>query len=130
MKDGKHVILYVDDDQDMLNSVRIVLESSGYLMVEAKSGEEGLKACRETKPDFIFVDLMMESLDSGIAFVKETSRAGVAAPVYLLSALGDQFDSLANPIQFGISGVFQKPIDFQAMLKTIRIHLNAPYAHQ
>ena len=42
MQDGKHVILYVDDDQDFLDSMRVLLEANGYKMLEAGSGEERL----------------------------------------------------------------------------------------
>ena len=51
MKDGKHVILYVDDDQDYLDTVRVILESGGYVMVEAHSAEEGLKTYKAVKPE-------------------------------------------------------------------------------
>ncbi|HNR13307.1 MAG TPA: response regulator [Thermodesulfobacteriota bacterium] len=124
MKDGKYVILYVDDDQDMLDSIRTVLESAGYIMIEARSGEEGIKVYRENNPDFIIVDLMMEEFDSGISLVKEINRAGVTAPVYMLSSVGDQFDSLTDRSELGLSGVFQKPINVQVLLQTIKNHLH------
>jgi len=47
MKDGSFVILCVDDDQDVLTSLRLILEKNGYAMVEAYSAEEGVRAYKE-----------------------------------------------------------------------------------
>ncbi len=71
MKDGKTVILYIDDDPDILSIVRIVLESEGFVMAEAPSAEEGLRAYKEKLPDLVIVDLMMEEVDAGTNFVRE-----------------------------------------------------------
>ncbi len=50
MKDGKHVILYVDDDPDFRDSMRTVLEANGYYFVDAASGEEGLRQFKSGSP--------------------------------------------------------------------------------
>ena len=76
MKDGKHVILCVDDDQDFLDSMRTIIESAGYIMEMASSAEQGLKKYKEVKPDIILVDLMMEEIDSGVTFVKDIKALG------------------------------------------------------
>jgi two-component system, OmpR family, alkaline phosphatase synthesis response regulator PhoP len=64
MKEGKHVILYVDDDRDFLDSTKLVLESKGFIVETAESAEEGLKAFKRCKPDLIIADLMMEEVDA------------------------------------------------------------------
>ena len=51
MQDGKPVILYIDDDQDFLDGMRVILEANGYLMVEALTAEDGLKVFRDEEPD-------------------------------------------------------------------------------
>ena len=120
MKNGSFVILCVDDDQDVLTSLRLILEKNGYAMAEAYSAEEGARVYRETKPDFVIVDLMMESVDAGRNFVKELQLLGNKAPVYMLSSVGD---SLAQNVQFsdlGLTGVFQKPVDVNTLLTTLR----------
>ena len=88
MSERKATILYVDDDQGLLDAMRAVLESSGYAMVEARSGEEGLQVYREQRPDFVIVDLMMEEVDAGTRLVKELKAEGNTAPIYLLSSVG------------------------------------------
>lgn len=123
MKDGKHVILYIDDDQDMLDSVRLILESNGYVMEEAGTAEEGLQKYKECAPDLIIVDLMMEEVDSGTNFTRELKLQNNKAPVYMLSSVGDQLNAEASYSDLGLSGVFQKPIDPKKLISTIKAKL-------
>jgi DNA-binding response OmpR family regulator len=120
MKEGKHVILYVDDDRDFLDSTKLVLESNGYLVETAESAEEGLKAFKRVKPDLIIVDLMMEEVDAGAGLIKELKLAGNTAPMYMLSSVGDQLNMSTDTSALGLSGVFQKPVSFDSLLRTLK----------
>ena len=123
MKDGKHVILCIDDDKDILDTLRIVLQENGYIMDEALSAEEGLKVYQEVQPDFIIVDLMMEEVDAGRNFVKELKIINNQAPVYMLSSVGNALTENINYAELGLTGVFQKPIDFDTFLTTLKTKL-------
>jgi DNA-binding response OmpR family regulator len=120
MKDGKYVILYVDDDQDMLDSLRIVLEANGYLMEEALSAEEGLGRYQACRPDFVILDLMMEEVDAGAHLAKDLKALQNQKPVYLLSSVGDQLHQTVDSVALGLTGVFQKPIKFDVLLATLK----------
>ncbi len=119
MQDGTNTILYVDDDQDMLDSVRLILESNGYNMEEAGSAEEGLRKFKQVKPDFVLVDLMMEEIDSGTNFVKELKAQGEKVPIYMLSSVGDQLNASTSYNDLGLSGVLQKPIAPKQLLSLL-----------
>jgi CheY-like chemotaxis protein len=123
MQDGKYVILAVDDDSDFLQAIRLFLEANGYIMVGARSAEEGLNVYKKTKPDLILVDLMMEEIDAGINFIKELKLLGNKAPVYLLSAAGDEMTDIIDYTRFGFSGVFQKPVKNERLLSVIKAKL-------
>ncbi len=125
MQDGKYVILYVDDDQDMLDAVRITLEANGYVMVEAISGEEGLKVYKETNPDFLLVDLMMEEVDAGTSFAKEMKLLSNRAPIFLLSSVGDSLDTNTDYSELSLDGVFQKPIHPKTLLSILKKKLGS-----
>ena len=56
MKNGKYLILCVDDDNDILEALRLRLNKAGYLTETALSAEEGLKKFKETQPDLIIAD--------------------------------------------------------------------------
>ena len=119
MKNNKYVVLYVDDDQDMLDSVRMVLEANGFIMEEASTAESGTRKFKECSPDFIIVDLMMEEVDSGINCVKEMKLLGNKVPVFMLSSLGNNLSDITDTSELGLAGVFQKPLDPEKLLKAI-----------
>ncbi len=123
MQNGKHVILAVDDDQDVLDALRMILEANGYTMVEAHSGEQGLRLYRESKPDLLVVDLMMEEVDAGTSFVRELRAQGNTAPVYMLSSVGDNLNANTDYSALGLSGVFQKPLNPDTLLSILRTRL-------
>lgn len=120
MRDGKPVILYVDDDQDFLDSMRAILEANGYVMEEAISAEVALRKFKAERPDLIIIDLMMEEVDSGISLVKDLRLLQNTAPIYMLSSAGDQLNLATNYAELGLDGVFQKPIQPKLLLKTLR----------
>jgi len=123
MLDGRHVILYIDDERDFRDAVRVILEAHGYHMVEAPTAEEGLRVYREAQPDLVIVDLMMEEVDSGTTFVKELQALGNRAPIYMLSSIGDRFIQNVDYASMGLAGVFQKPLDPQTLLGVLRMQL-------
>ena len=123
MKDGKYVILCVDDDPDFLESSRIFLEANDFVVETAPSAEEGLKTYHQCNPDLIIVDLMMEEVDAGTNLAKELKLANNKAPVYMLSPVGDQLNLSTDHSALGLRGVFQKPLDTKNVLKTIRAAL-------
>ncbi len=124
MQDGKHVILCVDDDQDVTDALRIVLESNDYIVVAAASAEDGLKAYKESSPDLMIIDLMMEEVDAGMAMVKDLKILGNTAPIYMLSSVGDSLSETTDCSALGLSGVFQKPIDNHTLLSTMKATLS------
>ncbi len=123
MKNGKYVILYVEDDQDLLDAMKMVLEHHGYLMIGTRTAEEGLKAYKASKPDLIIVDLMMEEIDAGTNLVKEMKALGNKAPVYMLSSVGDNLSTITNYAELGLSGVFQKPLDNNKLIAILKSKL-------
>ena len=120
MKDGKHVIMCVDDDQDLLDSMRIFLEKNGYAVIEANTAEEGVSLYKKEKPDFVLVDLMMEEVDAGTAMVKDLKAIGAEVPIYMLSSMGDTLSVSTPYSELGLSGVFQKPIDFNSLITILK----------
>ncbi len=123
MRDGKHVVLYVDDDPDMLDTIGMVVESAGYVFERAATAEEGLRRYKEVQPDFVIVDLMMEEVDAGTSLVKELKLIGNKAPVYMLSSVGDQLNMQTQYGDLGLTGVFQKPVSFETLKSTLKAKL-------
>ncbi|MBU0550916.1 response regulator [Myxococcota bacterium] len=124
MRDGKHVILCVDDDDDILESLQIILEASGYIVERASSAEEGLKRYKAVQPDLVLCDLMMEEVDAGTNFAKELRFLGNEAPVFMLSSVGDNLNRNIDYSALGLNGVLQKPIQPKTLLALLKVKLS------
>ncbi|MBL8730775.1 MAG: response regulator [Planctomycetes bacterium] len=117
------VILYVDDDRDFRDAVRVIIEAGGYRMVEADSAEQGLQVFKAERPDLVLVDLMMEEVDAGTRLVRKIQALGSKVPIYMLSSTGDGFVAAADYGALGLAGVFQKPIEPKVLLTALRAKL-------
>ena len=80
-------IAIVDDDPDILESLKIVLEANDYVVVTAESGEDGLRVYKEHHPDLLIVDLMMENADSGFILSRKIKNMYPETPVILATAV-------------------------------------------
>jgi two-component system nitrogen regulation response regulator NtrX len=120
MQDGKHVVLCIDDDRDIRDSLRIILEANGYIVVEAATAEEGTRVFQREHPDVIIVDLMMEEVDAGANFTKDLRLLGCKVPIFMLSSVGDSLTSMIDTDAMGLSGVLQKPISPDALLSVLK----------
>ncbi len=121
--DTGKTILIIDDDPDIRAATRIVLESAGFVVGEASTGEEGLKVAQKIKPDAILLDLMMETVDAGSKVSTHLKEAGFTAPIFLLSSVGDAVRYNIDAQELGLAGIFQKPIDHNVLLNTLKTEL-------
>lgn len=94
-------VLVVDDDVDFLETTEITLSSAGYEVATARSAEEGLSMARETRPDLIILDLMMEHSDAGFAFAHQIRRSPELAevPMIMVTSVAREGD-----FRFDLSG--------------------------
>ena len=123
MKDGKPLILYVEDDADFRDAMRTVLESHGYSVVEAATGEEGIRQFTAHQPDLVIVDLMMEEVDSGTSMVRDLKLAGCNVPILVASSVGDALQANTDYAELGLAGILQKPLDFDNLLALLESKL-------
>lgn len=123
MKDGKHVILGIDDDSDVLAYLQIVLEAEGFIFFGAESAEVGLQVFMEESPDAVIVDLMMEEVDAGVRFARELQIRRSDVPIFVLSSVGDNFNLTTDYSALGLAGIFQKPITKDTLLSVLNATL-------
>jgi DNA-binding response OmpR family regulator len=124
MKDGKFVILCIDDDQDVLLSQKIVLEARGYIVVTAPDAKQGLPAFEENRPDAVIVDLMMEEVDAGTTLVRQIKEIDRDVPIFMLSSTGDYLHGTLDTTGLGLAGIFQKPLNPNILLGLLQTRLN------
>jgi CheY-like chemotaxis protein len=69
MRQGK--ILIIDDDPDITEAMKIILESNGYEVANAPDGTQGMKRLKEARPDLIILDVMMGTSQEGFELSRE-----------------------------------------------------------
>jgi DNA-binding response OmpR family regulator len=102
-------ILSIDDQPDIRKLIRMTLEFKRFNVIEADSGEAGLRLARSHRPDAILLDVMMPGLD-GLA-VSQTLAADPELskiPVVMLTAL-DRDDDVAAGLRTGVKAYLTKP---------------------
>ncbi|MCU0822393.1 MAG: response regulator [Spirochaetes bacterium] len=115
----KKTILVIDDDSAILDSIGMILESSGYDAITARTSAEGLEAFNKKRPDLVLCDMMMERIDEGMKIIAEMKRIDKTTPVFLLSSIGNATGDNIDVMGLGFSGIFQKPVDLDNMLAVI-----------
>ncbi|MBU1599347.1 response regulator [bacterium] len=113
-------ILVVDDDVDMVEILKSLLEIEGYDVVGAFDGQEALDKTKQQKPDFILLDIMMPVMDGWEACrrlkaCKKTSEI----PVAILTARVDSQDR-EKAFQLGADDYITKPFNPDELLKRIK----------
>lgn len=110
----------MEDDKDIRESIRDVLEMEGYSVAAYSNGKEALEGVRGCgSPCLILLDLMMPVMD-GWQFLKQRQKLGdtiVAIPVFIVSAVADQ-----SVTALGAKGYVKKPLDIDVLLKLVRNH--------
>jgi two-component system alkaline phosphatase synthesis response regulator PhoP len=117
---NKKTVLVIDDDPDIIDSVKVILGSSGFAVTTAMSGQEGIDAAVSGKPDLILCDMMMERIDAGSKVAEELRKKNVTAPIFLLSSIGDATASNIEIDKLGFNGVFQKPVNPEQLISMIK----------
>lgn len=112
-------ILYVEDDPDMLEAVRIMLEDGGWEVLTAASALEGLEAAARELPDVALLDLMLEEVDSGVTLATRLRARRPHMPIYLLSSVGASLLRNQDISRLDLTGVLQKPMDADTLLSIL-----------
>lgn len=119
-----HRILVVEDNEQNLKLVRDVLQHSGYEIVEARSGEEGVLLTQQRHPDLVLMDLHLPGIDGTEALRRIRQDPDVhGIPVVAITASvmkGDRTWVLAA----GFDGYLEKPISVRALPGQVLEFLN------
>jgi two-component system response regulator ChvI len=114
----KRQILVIDDDPDIIESIKAILEKNGFVALTATNEADGLKAVGK-KPDLILCDMMMERIDSGSKLAQEIKKVDPKVPILLLSSIGSATASNVEIDKLGFKGVLQKPVDPGSLIMII-----------
>ena len=118
-------ILAVDDEPRYLEIIRFNLESAGYRVACAASGEEALEAVAADEPDLIVLDLMLPGIDGFEVLRRVRERSG--CPVIMLTAKGAEEDKVVG-LRLGADDYVTKPFSAQELLARVEAVLRRAHA--
>jgi CheY-like chemotaxis protein len=81
-------VLCIDDEPDAIKIRKLLLESEGYRVFDATTGEEGLRLFRSQKVDVVIVDYWMSGMN-GLAVAREIKKLSPAMPIIMLSGFSE-----------------------------------------
>lgn len=110
-------ILIVDDEKSMRTGLRDNLEFEGFETDEAENGKTGLEKILNNQYDLIILDVMMP-LISGYEVCKNIRAKGIATPVILLTARGEELDKIMG-LELGADDYITKPFSIRELIARI-----------
>jgi CheY-like chemotaxis protein len=134
---AKERILIVDDDPDIVEAMRLILEAQEYEVISAGSSAEGLATVKETNPDLIILDVMMETDTEGFHFAYALRNADAGSeyeafkntPILMLTAIsqrtGMQFDPGSDEAFLPVDDFVEKPIKPEDLVSKIQKLISA-----
>ncbi len=126
MGDMPMKIVIVDDNTDYLFTMKTFLSRNGYEVETASDGQTGMDMIKATKPDLIMLDVMMETTFSGFEVCRqirndpELKKTPIIGITGMEDELGVKFDKYDDSDYFSPNAFFDKPVDKDALLKTIQ----------
>jgi CheY-like chemotaxis protein len=128
------LVVIVDDDPDILEIQRSVLEARGYVVLCFADPDAALEQMRKEKPALIIADLMMASLDSGFSFSRQvkTDRRLSDVPIVMMTSIGPRLGLDFTPqapedlAAMHVDAFLEKPVSPSVLLSTIDELLGPP----
>lgn len=108
-------ILVIDDEPLVRESIAIYLEDSGYDVIEAADGKQGIELFCELSPDVVLCDLRMPEMD-GLEVLKSLSQQSPDTPIIIVSGAG-QIHDVVEALRLGALDYIVKPVTDMAVLE-------------
>ena len=117
-------ILIVDDEVDLVETVRFPLEMEGYQVLVSYNGEDALHQARKEKPDLIILDLMLPKLDGyKVCRLLKFDERYKHIPILMLTAKTQEKDRLLGR-ETGADEYITKPFDIDTLMEKVKTYLN------
>ncbi len=124
-------ILIVDDDRDVFESMKIVLEAEGYGVDWATNGTEALSKARAQRPDLMILDVMMNTDDEGfqVTYAMKQDAQLSCIPIVMVTSVGARtgfsFDRKKDEDFLPVNEFLEKPVDPRVLVDKVRENLGA-----
>jgi two-component system alkaline phosphatase synthesis response regulator PhoP len=121
---GQKKILVVDDEADLVETIRFPLEMEGFNVLVSYNGEDALNQARKENPDLILLDLMLPKLDGyKVCRLLKFDERYKHIPILMLTAKTQEKDKLLGK-ETGADEYITKPFDIDELMKKVKTYLN------
>jgi DNA-binding response OmpR family regulator len=112
------VILLVDDDNEIIESMRAVLENKGYRVLVARDGNAGLTVAERESPDLLVLDMMMPKKSGFLVLEKLKGRPGGLIPTIMITGNeGSRHRAYAEML--GVRDYIRKPFAMEKLVRSV-----------
>jgi DNA-binding response OmpR family regulator len=111
-------VLVIDDEHDVAQAIRRVLENDGYEVDVAFEGQQGLSLALNQRCDLVIVDIMLPNMN-GFQICASLRQQGMWAPILILSAKTGEWDQ-AESLDAGADDYLTKPVSMVVLLAHVR----------
>ena len=116
MADTKTILL-VDDDYELSDGLRSVLEKQGYRVIQARDGQQGKQIIYQQRPDLVILDMMMPKM-GGYPVLEHFRDKNDAPPIIMITANeGSRHKAYAEYL--GVIDYIRKPFAMERLLETV-----------
>ena len=122
---GNECILVVDDDKDIVTTLKIQLEREGYTVLCAYNGLEALEILESQTVHLMLLDIMMPKMDGFSAIMKIRERQNI--PILVMSAKSEESDKILG-LSIGADDYITKPFQYKEVLARVKSQLRR-YLH-
>jgi len=110
-------ILVVDDDVELSDGLRMVLERQGYRVIQARDGQQGQKQVYQQRPDLVILDMMMPRM-GGYPVLEHFRNKPDAPPIIMITANeGSRHKAYAEYL--GVVDYIRKPFAMERLLEAV-----------
>jgi len=111
-------ILLVDDDREIVESMRVALEASGYEIMVARDGNQGLALAEREDPDLVILDMMMPKRSGFLVLEKLRRSRPVPVRIIMITANeGNRHKAYAEML--GVDDYIRKPFAMDQLLSSV-----------
>ena len=113
-------IVYIEDEQEMIDLVRLILVRKGYEVIGASGGREGLDQIRKQLPDAVLLDLMMPDMDGWDVYQQMKADEAIRhIPVIVVTAKAQSIDKVLGLHIAKVEDYISKPFSPQELVNSL-----------
>ena len=118
---AQKTVLIVEDEKNIVDILRFNLQRSGYAILEAYDGENGLRQALSASPDLILLDVMLPKMN-GFDICARLRDAGSTVPIIMLTAREEETDKVFG-LEAGADDYMTKPFSMRELLARVRANI-------